>query len=137
MAHLPLNEKPLIQSSYVRFRELAKEVPEASKKVAIGRFAHWGGLAVAIVVFVANLIGKVRYPEALGVIGLVSMVVGLLYKRDKLKEELALLQEQSNIRKQMRGIGVTFSEVSGRVSVFAGPIKDETEVSPLSDNSYQ
>lgn len=137
MAHLPLNEKPLIQASYVRYRELVKEIPEADKKVILGQFAHWGGVAVAVAVFSANLIGKIRYPEFLGVIGLLSMAVGWLYKRDRLKEQEALWLEQSDIRKQMSKIGVTFVDADGRVTVFSGEVKDENWVSPLSDNSYR
>ena len=137
MAYLPLGQKPLIQTSYVRFRELVKEIPEVNKRVTLGQFAHWGGLAVVVLAFARTLLGNNELPEFIGTAGLLALVFGWAYKRDQLKKQEALWTERQMIRKQMDEIGVYFSDTFDRVTVYFGPISDENMVSPLSDGSYR
>ena len=137
MAHLPLEKKPLIQASYVRFRELAKEMPEADKKVTIGRFAHWGGLVVVVLVFIRGIIGIKELPEFLGAAGFLLLIIGWPYKHGQIKKQETLWDEEKEIRTQMNEINVYFSNSFDRVTVYSGPITSENIVDPLNDGSYR
>lgn len=137
MAYLPLEKKPLIQSSYVRFRELVIEIPQINKQVTVGQFAHWGGLAVVILYFVRALIGYEELPDFVGGAGLLALVFGWAYKSDQRTKQKILWTERQMIQKQMDEIGVYFSYTFDRVTVYSGSLSDENIVSPLSDGSYR
>ena len=137
MAYLPLDKKPLIQSSYVRFRELVKEIPEVDKRVTIGQLAHWGGLVVVVLSFVRPLIGNEGLPGFVSGAGLLALFLGWAYKADQRKRQEVLRDERQAIWKQMHEIGVYFSDTFHRVTVYSGSISEEAVVSPLSDDSYR
>jgi cadmium resistance protein CadD (predicted permease) len=137
VAYLPFKEKHLIQTSYIRFRELTKELPELRTKIAIGQVAHWGGLTVVVLDLIRVTLGHSKIPQSIGVIALFSLVFGWAYKSDQLKKENALLEEEVTIQSRMKEIGVQFASGSGNVTVYSGLITAENVVSPLSDDSYR
>lgn len=138
MAYLPLEHKYLIQSSYIRFREISKELPEIRTKVTIGQFAHWGGLAVVLLSIVRPIIGRDELPDFVGAIALLSLFFGWAFKHDAKKKQRALWSEQERIRKAMAAIGVWFADsYGGDVAVYSGEIADGNSASPFHDGSYR
>jgi hypothetical protein len=137
VAHLPLDHKHLIQTSYVRFRELAKEVPEVDRLLTLGKVAHWGGLAVLVVWFVRMFIGHNELPDWLGGVGIAAFIFGWAYETDQRKKQQSLWQEQEQIRKEMKALGIYFSNALDSVNVYAGRITEENTVSPLHDGAYK
>ncbi len=137
MAYLPLENKPLIQSSYVRFRELAKEIPTVDKKVTTARVTQWGGLVVAVLFLGRAMILGGGVAGFVGGVGLLAFFVGWVYKHDESKKQMALWEERRAIWKQMKEIGVQFSDALDRITVYAGSIATENEVSPLHDGAYR
>jgi len=136
MNYLPIDHKPEIQASYVRFRELLIEIPEIDKKTTLGQWLFWGGLLGTIIWIVRIFFGR-ELPPSIGGLLLLSFIVGWVYKTDALKKEHALLTERSEIKNKMEAIGVHFSDMFGQVTVYAGSIADGNAVSPLSDSCYR
>ena len=127
---LPLDQKPHIQHSYIRYRELLKDLKSAEKQNSFIAWVKWGGLTLLI----ASLF-RPEWPLFVGGAGLVAFVVGWVMKSDARSRYTAHLQEEQEIRQRMKIIGVIF--VPHGESVYAGEIATENLVSPLSDDSYR
>jgi hypothetical protein len=121
----------------VRFRELAKELPEVDRLLTFGKVAHWGGVVVLVVWFARMFVGHNELPDWLGGLGIAALIFGWAYEIDQRKKQQSLWQEQEQIRKEMKALGVHFADGLGSVSVYAGRISEENAVSPLHDGAYE
>lgn len=137
MAYLPLEHKYLIQTSYVRYRELAKEIPDIDRQVLILQWVHWGSVAGLIWGVVRAVLDKPGLPNAVGGLLLLGLIFGWAAKSDAKKKQKKLFTEKHEIWKAMDNLGVHFPLSSVSTHVYAGSIADENIVSPLHDSSYR
>ncbi|MBA2646805.1 MAG: hypothetical protein H0U81_08415 [Pyrinomonadaceae bacterium] len=136
MAFLPLDQKQLIQSSYVRYRELRKELPGARQKVVTATVVFWGSLVVFIWAFILVVIDE-ELPEIVSAVALAGILFGLLFGLRARKSQRALRGERDAIELRMREIGVHFCDSLEELRVYANEIQEENEMSVLHDGSYR
>lgn len=133
--NIPLENKYLIQSSYVRYRELSKLAPEVGKQVSLAQWCFWGGIGV-FVVWLIQVFMNSGFSAVPAGFAAAAFFIGLILRSDSLPKQRRIWAECREIEDQMEKIGVIFSGLNTRVSVYFGEISSDREFNPLRDADY-
>lgn len=136
MACLPFEKKYLIQSTYVRFRELRKQVPQADSRVVVADFVFWGGLALLVLHLVRAIIGN-DFPDVVGAIAIGGLFFGWVLRLDARERQQRIREELKEIDARMREIGIYFCASSSELVAYVGEVTEASRVSVLRDEDYR
>jgi len=136
MACLPFEKKYLIQSSYMRFRELHKQVPQADGRVVVADVVFWGGLALLVLHLARMIIGN-DFPDIVGAIAIGCLFFGWFLRRDARERQQRIREELQEIDARMREVGVYFCPSSSDLVAYVGGITEASRVSVLRDEDYR